>query len=321
MSNTSERIRRAAETAGPAVFGLGRWGRGSGVVVADGLALAAPHHHPRGGPHHHHPMRGGPFRHRGPQPPWREDRSPVAVFADGRAVDAESAGTDPMTGLVVLRLDTTGVTPIPPAAAEPRLGDPVLALGNPGGRGLRVTPGYVASEPRVLEGPGGRTGPTGIEHSAPLPRGATGGPLLDADGGLLGINVMRPGWGLILAVATGATVAGRAAAVAGGTVARPRTLGVALAPAHVARRLRRAVGLPEAEGILVRAVEDGSPAAAAGLGDGDLITAAGGAPVAEVADLARAIDAAPADGRLVLTVLRGTESREVEVVLTAEPVA
>lgn len=319
MSDTSERIRRAAREAGPAVFGLGRWGRGSGVVVAEGLALAAPHHHPRGGPHHHHP-RGGPFRHRGPQPPWREDRSPVAVFADGRAVDAESAGTDPRTGLVVLRLDTSGVTPIPPAAGDARLGDPVLALGNPGGRGLRVTPGHVAAEPRVLEGPGGRTGPTGIEHSAPLPRGAAGGPLLDADGGLLGINVMRPGWGLILAVATGGDVAERAAAVAGGTVARPRTLGVALAPGHVARRLRRAVGLPDAEGILVRAVEDGSPAAAAGLGDGDLITAAGGTPVTEVADLARAIDAAPEDGRMVLTVLRGTETREVEVVLAEERV-
>ncbi|MCC6831251.1 MAG: trypsin-like peptidase domain-containing protein [Thermoleophilia bacterium] len=321
MTDTSEHIRSAARSGGPAVFGLGRWGRGSGVVVADGLALAAPHHHPRGGPHHHHPHRGAPFRHRGPQPPWRGDRNPVAVFGDGRTVDAESAGTDPRTGLVVLRLDTTGVTPIPPAAADPRLGDLVLALGNPGGRGLRVTPGFVASEPRILEGPGGRTGPMGIEHSAPLTRGAAGGPLLDPDGGLLGINVMRPGWGLTLAVATGADVAQRAAAVAGGTVARPRTLGVALAPGHVAQRLRRAVGLPEAEGVLVRAVDDGSPAAAAGLGDGDLITQAGGAPVTEMADLARAIDAAPADGRLTLTVLRGTETREVEVVLAEEPVA
>lgn len=319
MSDTTERIRRAAETAGPAVVGLGRWGRGSGVVVADGLALAAPHHRHRGGPHHH-PHRGGPFRHRGPQPHRGEERESVVVFADGRAVDAETAGTDPRTGLVVLRLDTAGVTPVTPAA-DARLGDPVVALGNPGGRGLRVTPGHVAAEPRVLEGPGGRTGPTGIEHTAPLPRGASGGPLLDAAGGLLGINVLRPGWGLILAVATGADVAERAAAVAAGTMARPRTLGVALAPPHVARRLRRAVGLPEADGVLVRAVDDGSPAAAAGLGDGDLITAAGGRPVTEIADLARAIDAAPGDGRLTLTVLRGTETREVEVVLAAEPVA
>ena len=321
MNDTHERIRRAADTACSAVFGLGRWGRGSGVVVAPGLALAAPHRRgPR--PHHHGPHGHGPFGHRGPRGPHHDDeRGLIAVFPGGTAVEAEAAGIDPATGLTVLRLDTSGITPVTAATGEPRIGDPVLALGNPGGRGLRVTPGYIASEPRPLEGPGGRPGAAGIEHTAPLPRGASGGPLLDAGGALLGVNLIRPGWGLILAVATGADIAARAAAVATGDVPRPRTLGVALAPSHVARRLRRAVGLPEADGVLVRAVDDGSPAQAAGLGDGDLITAAGGAPVTDIPALARAIDATPADGRLVLSVLRGTELREVVVDLAATPVA
>ena len=80
------------------------------------------------------------------------------------------------------------------------IGRAVLALANPGGRGLRVTPGFVSSTARSFRGPRGRRIPGAIEHTAPLPRGSSGGPLIDADGRLLGINAVRVDGGLILAV-------------------------------------------------------------------------------------------------------------------------
>jgi serine protease Do len=83
----------------------------------------------------------------------------------------------------------------------------------------------------------------------------------------------------------------------------------------VARRLRRAVGLPEADGLLIREVGENSPAARAGLARGDLIVAAGGQPVGSVDDLSGALRAAAPGGTLDLTVLRGTEERAVHVVL------
>ena len=89
--------------------------------------------------------------------------------------------------------------------------------------------------------------------------------------------------------------------------------GVAIAPAHVARRLRGAVGLPERDGLLVRGVVEDSPAGRAGLERGDLLVAAGDAPLTSVDDLFELLD----EGRpsITLRVLRGTEERDVEVTL------
>jgi serine protease Do len=90
--------------------------------------------------------------------------------------------------------------------------------------------------------------------------------------------------------------------------ARPR-LGLALAPPRAARRMRAAVGLPERDGLLVRGVESGSPAEAAGLRQGDLLVAAAGRPLDGVDALLDALESSP--GALPLTIVRGTEEREV----------
>ena len=94
-------------------------------------------------------------------------------------------------------------------------------------------------------------------------------------------------------------------------------LGVGLASAGVARRLRRSVGLPEHDGLLVRGVEDGSPAAEGGLAEGDLLVAAGGRPLLEVDDLYDLLDATGPGGTIELTVLRGAEERTVAVTFPA----
>jgi S1-C subfamily serine protease len=134
---------------------------------------------------------------------------------------------------------------------------------------------------------------------------------VDADGRLVGINTNRLGEGFYLALPADAALRSRVDALGRGeSPERPR-LGVAVAPAHVARRLRRSVGLPERDGLLVRAVDDGSPAQRAGIAEGDLIVEVAGKTVTDADDLVEAITAAatPYDVRVV----RGTEDRTITV--------
>ena len=92
---------------------------------------------------------------------------------------------------------------------------------------------------------------------------------------------------------------------------------MAVVPPRIARRLRRAVGLPERDGVLVRAVEQGSPAERAGLERGDLIVALGDRELDSLDALFGALDAAPAEQPLSLRIVRGEQEREVQVALEA----
>src|SRR5919205_946323 len=98
--------------------------------------------------------------------------------------------------------------------SELDLGTVVLALANPGGRGLRTTLGFVSATGRSFRGPRGRRIRGSIEHTAPLPRGSSGGPLVDTDGRLLGLNSVRREGGLILAVPADERLARRVEALA-----------------------------------------------------------------------------------------------------------
>jgi serine protease Do len=283
-------IGTVAGRVGPAVVGLGRgWGLGSGVVIGAGQVLTNAHN-------------------------VRRDQVSV-VFADGRRETGEWAAADQDLDLAVLSVHTGDAPAVAWEPAEaPGIGTAVVALANPGGRGLRATLGFVASEGRSFRGPRGRRIAGAIEHSAPLPRGSSGGPLVDVEGRLLGLNAVRLEGGLILAVPASATVKERVEGLARGeSVSGPR-LGVAIAPPRVARRMRRAVGLPERAGLLVRAVEDDSPAAAAGIEPGDLLAAAAGRELGGVDVLYEVLDEL-SGGSLELTVVRGTEERAVQVEL------
>jgi serine protease Do len=231
-------IAGVAESVGPSVAGLGRgWGHGSGVVIADGFVLTSAHN-------------------------LRRDEFTV-TFHDGRRAAGTVAGTDPDLDLAVLAVDTGDAPAVrwEPPDTELGIGAPVVALANPGGRGLRATLGFVSSAGRSFRGPRGRRIRGAIEHTAPLPRGSSGGPLVGPGGNLLGVNSLRLDGGLILAVPAGAAVKERVLLLARGEAPAPRRLGVAIAPPRVARRLRSAVGLPERDGLLVRAVEAGGPPA------------------------------------------------------------
>jgi serine protease Do len=231
------------------------------------------------------------------------------------------AGVDADLDLAVVEVTTGDVEPVAwdPARAALDIGTPVIAVANPGGRGLRATPGFVSAAGRSFRGPRGRRITGAIEHTAPLPRGSGGGPLVDLEGGLVGLNAIRLEGGLILAVAANAAFADAVDRLARGEAPRRLRLGVTIAPAHVARRLRRAVGLPDRAGVLVRSVSDGSPAARAGLERGDLIVRAGDEEVDGVDALYRALDAVAPGAALELGVLRGTEERAIAVSFDETP--
>jgi len=283
-------IVQLAEGAGASVVGIGqRWGVGSGIVLAQGRVLTNAHN-----------VRG--------------DKVTV-TFADGRTADGRVAGLDVDADVAVLETDTGDAAALAWATGTSAgIGMPVFALANPGGRGLRVTFGFVSGVDRTFRGPRGVRITGSLEHTAPLLPGSSGGPVLDAGGQLAGINTNRLGEGFYLAISADETLRSRADALARGQTATPPKLGVAITPRHVARRLRRAVGLPDIDGLLIREVMKDSPAARANLAPGDLITAAGDRPVRNMDDLFDALRAARG-GTLQLAVVRGTDERTIQVVL------
>jgi S1-C subfamily serine protease len=279
-------IARVAESATRSVVGIGSRQRGSGIVVGDGRVLTNAHN-----------IRGDQV---------------TVTFADGRSVVGTVAGVDVDGDLAAVNVDTAGASGLTWAAGDGlSVGAVVFGAAATSGGGVRVTVGTVSAVARAFRGPGGRRIAGSVEHTAPLAPGSSGGPILDAEGRFLGLNTNRLGEGFYLAQPADAGLRARVDALGRGeSPERPR-LGIAVAPSHVARRLRRSVGLPERDGLLVRGVEDDSPAARAGIQEGDLIVAVGGTAVTDADGLLEAISSAkdPYEVRLV----RGTEERTVTV--------
>jgi serine protease Do len=281
-------VARVAERAAPAVVGIGgRWHRGSGVVVAENRVLTNAHNvHGDGA---------------------------TCVFADGRHERGNLLGEDMDGDLAVLEVNTGGVAPLAwGSAALPGVGAAVFAVASAGNGGFRTTVGQVSGVARSFSGPGGRLISGSIEHTAPLASGSSGSPILDAEGRVLGLNTQRLGEGFYLALPADADLKARIDALTRGeSTVRPR-LGIAVAPGHVARHLRRAVGLPDRDGILVRAVEEESPAEKAGIREGDLIVSGAGAALTDPDELHAAL-AAAGTGPIEIGLVRGVEELVVKV--------
>jgi S1-C subfamily serine protease len=260
------------------------------VVVGDGLVLTNAHN--------------------------LRDRTTQVTFADGRAEQGRAAGIDLDGDLTVLQVDTGDAPPLAWAvdAGGPAVdwGTTVFAVARTGD-GVRVTSGAVSGVDRAFRGPRGRLVSGGVEHTAPLSRGSSGSPIVDEQGRLLGITTLRLGEGFAIARLADADLRSRVESLAAGEEPRRRLLGVGIAPAHVARRMRQAVGLPEHDGVLVREVEPGSPADRAGLRRGDLLAAAGDTVITDADVLFTVLSAVPEGGELVLHVVRGTDELDVTV--------
>ncbi len=285
LTELQEAVAAVATAAAPSVVGIGARNRGSGVVIADGAVLTNAHN-----------LRG---------------REVTVRFADGRTTRGTVSGVDWDGDLAVVAVDTAGTTPIAWAADGATIGSAVFAAAATPSGAARVSFGFVSSVERAFRGPGGRRISGSLEHTAPLAPGSSGSPLLDADGSLVGLNTNRVGEGFYLALPADASLRARVDALARGENRERPRLGIAVAPAHVARRLRRSVGLPEREGILVRGVEDESPAQAAGIAEGDLLVAAAGRPIADVDSLHEILG--DAGFPLEVTLVRGTDERTVTV--------
>jgi S1-C subfamily serine protease len=215
------------------------------------------------------------------------------TFPDEHTATGRVLGLDVDGDIAVIGVETGDLQAIEWAAdGAPGIGLPVFALSNPGGRGLRITLGFITGVERSFRGPRGRRITGSIEHDAPLLPGSSGGPVVSREGRLLGLNTHRLGEGFYLAIPADETLRARVEALGRGESKSRARLGVGVAPSHVARGLRRAVGLPDADGLLVRLVEDGSPASRAGLAVGDLITKAAGQPVGGTDDLFKALETA-----------------------------
>jgi serine protease Do len=292
MANVVEQLSNSvtdvAAKVASAVVGIGP--AGSGVVVGPGLVVTNAHN-----------LRG---------------EEVVVTFADGRRAEGRAAGIDVDGDLAAVSVDTADAPVVSVAERAPRLGDFVVALANPAGRGVRVSLGVISALDVPFRGPGGRRVTGAIEHTAPLARGSSGGPVVDATGALVGIDTHRVGDGFYLALPADAQLVARVEALGRGEVPHRPRLGVALAPSQVARRLRRSVGLPERDGLLVRAVEEGGPADRAGIRQGDLVVSAGGTPLLGVDDLAAALEAAGADATVEIVVVRAADELTLAVDLS-----
>lgn len=292
LEELSTAVSGVAERVAPAVVSIGGgWRGGSGVVISRGLVLTNAHNVHR--------------------------ETLQVVFADGRAAEGRVNGVDADGDLAVVAVETGEVAPLEWAdGGKAAIGTPVLAVTGTH-HGPRVTLGLVSSVARAFRGPRGRRISGSVEHTAPMAPGSSGSALVDLSGRLIGINTNRVGEGFYLAIPTDTSLRARVDALGRGESPERPQLGIGVAPAHVAQRLRRSVGLPDRDGLLVRDVGDGSPAERAGIQAGDLIVEAAGRPVASVDDLFDALGTVSGGGGLELHVVRGADERTLTVDFTA----
>jgi len=243
------------------------------------------------------------------------------TLADGRRMPASAIGDDPASDLAVIRIDQAradepGLT----AAAlgdsqQLRVGQLVVAIGNPYGFQSTVTAGVVSALGRSLRSYSGRLIDDVIQTDAALNPGNSGGPLVDSAGRVVGVNTatILPAQGICFAIGinTAKFVASRL--LRDGRIRRSY-IGVSAQTVPIHRRVVRFYDLPKETGVVALSVEEKSPAQSAGVREGDVIVALEGHPVAGVDDLHRVLTDVRVGVSCSLTVLRRTEKLELKVV-------
>ncbi len=284
---------------GPAVIcvegprGETRGGQGSGVLLTpDGYALTNSH------------VAGG-------------RRQLTAVTEDGDRLDAELVGDDPHSDLALVRLAARDLPFAELGDSDAlRVGQLVIAMGNPLGFRSTVSTGVVSATGRAMRGIGGRLIENIVQHTAPLNPGNSGGPLVDTRGHVVGVNTaiiaMAQGLGFAVPANTARWVVGEL--LAHGQVRR-RWLGIAGTTVALPRTLVRELDLVADEAIAVIEVAAGSPAMRAGLKADDVIISAAGRVTTNVDELTRIIGLSPASEAITLEILR--DERIVEITVEA----
>jgi serine protease Do len=287
-------VTTVAERLGPSVANLRmrRGGGGSGVVITpDGFLLSNAH-----------VVQGARGRLR-------------ATFTDGRDVAVSVIGADPLSDLAVLRAEGSGFTAAELGdAAILRVGQLVVAIGNPHGLGGSVTAGVVSALGRSLparDGTATRVIDDVIQTDAALNPGNSGGALSNAGGRVIGINTAVAGVGLGLAIPINATTRKIVSELMRDGRVRRAWIGIAGGARPVPPAVAATLGRDRAVEV-VEVVED-SPAARAGMRAEDLIVAVDGEPVRGVDDLQRLMDSGRIGADVTLGVVRAGMAREVNV--------
>jgi S1-C subfamily serine protease len=238
------------------------------------------------------------------------------TFADGRRMPARAIGDDPTSDLAVIRVNEPGLS----AAAlgdsqQLRVGQLVIAIGNPYGFQSTVTAGVVSALGRSLRSYSGRLIDDVIQTDAALNPGNSGGPLVDSAGRVVGVNTatILPAQGICFAIGinTAKFVASRL--LRDGRIRRSY-IGVSAQTVPIHRRVVRFYDLRKESGALVLSVEENSPAERSGLRDGDVIVTLENRAVAGVDDLHRLLTEVRVGTTCSLTVLRRTEKLELKIV-------
>jgi serine protease Do len=238
---------------------------------------------------------------------------------DGTIYTAKVVGTDPKTDLALIKVDGKNDFPyVQFAAQRPKVGDWVVAVGNPFGLGGTVTAGIVSAQGRDIG-----AGPYDdyIQIDAPINKGNSGGPAFDVNGNVIGVNtaIYSPsggsvGIGFDIPAETAKTVV--AELKKDGHVTRG-WLGVQIQP--VTPGIADSLGMKKVEGAMVDEPQDGSPAAKAGILSGDVITAVNGTPVKDARDLARTIGTMAPGSSVKLDLIRQGEQKSIALTLGQVP--
>jgi S1-C subfamily serine protease len=260
---------------------------------------------------------------------------------DGQTFDAKVVGTDPSTDVAVLSVDS-GSDQLKPltlgSSSGVKVGDPVVAIGNPFGLDRTATAGIVSAVQRQIDSPNGFTIDNAIQTDAPINPGNSGGPLIDAAGHVIGINSQiesggsgsgNVGIGFAVPIDTASEIAQEL--IQNGQV-QHAFLGIS--GTDVTPQIANVLNLPANSGALVQSVVSGSPADKAGIqaGDaqvtidgqqivagGDIITAVDGNSVSGMDDVVSAVDAKKPGDSIQLTLEHGGDTRDVTVQLTERP--
>jgi S1-C subfamily serine protease len=266
----------------------------------------------------------------------------VSLEEGGQMYTAEVVGTEPNSDLALLKVDAPASQLHPLKLGnsdEMEVGDPVVAIGNPFDLKRTVTSGIVSALQREIQAPDGVTIEHVIQTDAAINPGNSGGPLINAAGEAIGINsqIATGGEGSNGSVGIGFaipinTAKEEIARLESGTASEHGYLGIS--GATITPELAQAFNLEAEEGVLVQQVEEGGPAAAAGIQGattaasvegnefglgGDIITAVNGEPIASTEDLITTISGKHAGETVEVTVLREGQTASVSVTLAERP--
>ena len=302
----SQAVIQAVELVGPSVVTIevghdkhrrGQGGHGSGFVFTpDGLVLT-----------NSHVVHGA--------------QTIRLTLPDGRKLPATLIGEDPDTDLAVVRAVASDLPALRLGDSQAvRVGQLVIAIGNPLGFTATVTAGVVSALGRSLRSRSGRLMDDIIQTDAALNPGNSGGPLVNSRGEVIGVNtaIISGAQGLCFAIAANTAQFVVGVLIRDGRIRRSY-LGVAGQNAPIARQIVRFYGLPVSRGVLIATIEPDSPAAKGGLQEGDMIIGVDGHGVASIDQLHRLLSEERIGREASFTVLRRTEKLELRLILAERP--